>query len=231
MKRLKMFFAAISAAAVTVSVQAALSETYNFTVNDTVPDNNPSGLSDAQTIGSSSINEIADVQVTLHISGGFNGDLYCYVSHSSGFSVLLNRTGKTSSSAFGYADPGFDVTFNGTAANDVHLYQTFSPSFDGQGRLTGMWQPDARNVDPANVLDTDSRTATLSSFNGLNANGKWTLFVADLHSGAVSSVDSWSLQITGVPEPVNVALLVFGGVFACAIGVRSLARKWVARGR
>jgi hypothetical protein len=139
MKRFKMFFAVITVTAVTMSAQAAISEMYSFTINDTVPDNNASGLSDAQTIGGSSINEIADVQVTLHISGGFNGDLYCYVSHSSGFSVLLNRTGKTSSSAFGYADPGFDVTFKG-AGNDVHFYQTFSPSFDGQGRLTGMWQ-------------------------------------------------------------------------------------------
>ena len=45
------------------------------------------------------------------------------------------------------------------------------------------------------------------------SNGTWTLFLADLSAGAQSQLVSWELDITAVPEPVNVALGIFAGVF------------------
>jgi hypothetical protein len=82
--------------------------------------------------------------------------------------------------------------------------------------LMGTWQPDAREVDPGLVVDTDPRSAFLSNFTGLNANGTWTLFLADLESGGTSALDSWGLEITGVPEPQQYALTIGLGLIAFA---------------
>jgi hypothetical protein len=57
------------------------------------------------------------------------------------------------------------------------------------------WSPDGRIVNPLTALDTDSRTAMLNSFNGLDPNGSWTFFLADLSSGEVSTVAKWGLNI------------------------------------
>jgi subtilisin-like proprotein convertase family protein len=49
--------------------------------------------------------------------------------------------------------------------------------------------------------------------NGLNPNGDWTLFVADLSTGETATVASWGLMITTaeiVPEPGSLALFVVG---------------------
>src|SRR2546425_3815248 len=75
-------------------LQAQITEAYTFTTNRVVPDGNASGLQDVRSLNSA-IAQIASVKVRLRISGEFNGDLYGYVRHSSGFSVLLNRPGKT----------------------------------------------------------------------------------------------------------------------------------------
>ena len=48
----------------------------------------------------------------------------------------------------------------------------------------------------------------------MNPNGTWTIFFADLSSGETSTLNSWSLDITAVPEPVNVALGISAGVFS-----------------
>ena len=55
---------------------------------------------------------------------------------------------------------------------------------------------------------------SFANFNGLNPNGTWTLFIADLSAGDQSQLVSWDLNIIAVvPEPVNVALGIFAGVF------------------
>jgi hypothetical protein len=50
----------------------------------------------------------------------------------------------------------------------------------------------------------------------MSPNGTWTLFFADMSGGAESTVVSWGLDITAVPEPANVALGIFGGLFLVA---------------
>ncbi|MBS0658395.1 MAG: PEP-CTERM sorting domain-containing protein [Verrucomicrobia bacterium] len=175
-------------------------ENYTFTLNSTIPDNDPTGLADLRSI-TSAIGSITDLKVTLNIAGGFNGDYYVYLTHGTGFAVLLNRVGSTTGNPFGYTDSGLsNVTFTGSALVDIHQYQgTQNPL--GGALSGGNWQVDGRNVDPAGALDTDPRTAFLSSFNGLDANGGWTLFVADVAGVGQGTLVSWSLQITGVPEP------------------------------
>jgi subtilisin-like proprotein convertase family protein len=156
---------------------------------------------------------LADISVILNVSGGYNGDLHAYLRAPDGsMSVLLNRVGRTSGNSFGYENTGFNVTLSDHAAYDIHGYQTHSPSYNGSGQLTGMWQPDARNHDPAITLDTSTRNAYLSSFNDSNPNGNWTLVFSDWAAGEASTLVSWSLDITAVPEPVTVALGIFGAI-------------------
>jgi subtilisin-like proprotein convertase family protein len=220
-------------------LQAAIMENYSFTPNVAIPDGPSYGVADIHTISSSILN-ISSVEVTLNISGEYNGDLYGYLQHDSGFVVLLNRVGKTASNPYGYADTGFAVTLSTSGANDVHNYQNFFPSYNGSGQLTGTWQPDGRNADPSVVLDTSPRNTSFSSFNTLDANGDWTLFLADVYYGGTNWLNSWSLSLSGeitpVPEPVNIALAVFA---VLAVGHRVVGgtrllprfRQWVRMGR
>jgi hypothetical protein len=187
-------------------------------VNRTIPNGLGTGVSDVRTMGPE-IGTIASIRILLTITGGFNGDLYCYLRHGDGpISVLLNRPGRTGEGSPGYGDSGFQVAFSDGALNgDIHSYQTIVVPPTGMP-LTGIWQPDGRDIDPALVTVGTPQTALLSSFYGANAAGEWTLFIADLQDddGPASVLQSWGLEITPVPEPVNVALGVFGTV---ALGV------------
>ena len=194
-------------------------ETHSFNgLNLAVPDGNPSGLGDLQPV-TSQITEIDSLTVTLEISGTWNGDLYAYLTHGSGFAVLLNRSGRSATDSFGYGDHGFNVTLDDSAPNNIHTYQSVTIPTPGTP-LTGTWQPDGRNVDPDTVLDTTPSTATLSSFNGIDANGNWTLFVADLSGGDAHTLNSWGMTIAGIPEPSMLALYVAGA----ALLIRKLRR-------
>ena len=181
---------------------SAITALISATPNLAIPDNSSLGVADFQTL-ITPIEYIESIEVTLHITGGFNGDYYVYLQHGTGFSVLLNRPGKTAANEFGYADEGVFATFGVSAPNgDSHTYQSIINPAGGQ--LTGTWQPDGRNIDPLNVLDTTPRTATLNSFLGNDANGQWTLFVADRSSGGIGTLTSYSITINGtIPEPTT----------------------------
>ena len=177
-----------------------MTTTTNFTVEAMVPDGDMSGLASVQTI-STPITNLTGLKVSLKLTGTWNGDLYCFLTHSSGHSVLLNRVGRGSASELGYNDAGLDVTFDDAATNgDMHVYRlqlSGGQATPIPGPLTGVWAPDARVADPINVLDTDTRSALLSSFTGLDPNGEWVLFVADMAAGDIHILDSWGLEMTG----------------------------------
>jgi hypothetical protein len=189
-----------------------------FANSGNIPDANPTGWSDSRVVSGIGDLAISDITVHLNVSGGFNGDLYAYLSYNGVLIPLLNRVGVTATgggSSFGYSDTGFDITL-GSTGNDVHFYSQHSPGFNGSGQLTGAWAVDGRNIDPQSApgaFDSASRT-TFSDLNGLNPNGTWTLFFADMSGGSQSQVVSWGLDITAVPEPANMALGIFGGLLA-----------------
>jgi subtilisin-like proprotein convertase family protein len=192
-----------------------------------ITDNDASGVAFGFTLSDPAAS-ITALTVTLNISGGYNGDLYAYLSHGSGFAVLLNRTGvgasTSGSSANGYANTGFAITFDAAASANIHFYQNNSPGFNGSGQLTGTWQPDGRGVDPesaASAFDA-SGTANFSTFTGLNPNGTWTLFIADVSAGSISTLNDFTVSVSAaVPEPVNVALGIFGGLWVVCSSVRN----------
>jgi hypothetical protein len=117
--------------------------------------------------------------------------------------------------AFGYADAGLNVKFTDTAANNIHFYQ----AVDGYSIADGAtWRPDGQTINPVtsppSAFDAPG-TVTLGVFSGMNPNGDWMLVLADVSSGSgQATVLSWGLDIQVVPEPVHVALGVFGGLFA-----------------
>jgi hypothetical protein len=133
-----------------------------------------------------------------------------------GFTVLLNRIGAVDA---GLGDPGsglsgFAVTFDDAAEEgDIHtgIFTTNQP-------VTGVYAPDGRNVLPSLVKASDTRTAFLSSFVGLSGDGTWELFVADVSTGDIATLQSWELNLTGmtaIPEPgstLGVALLISSGL-------------------
>ena len=189
---------------------ASIMENYSFGgLALGIPDGNPSGLADTHSVSGSQITQIESVTVTIDLSGSFNGDIYAYLTNGSDISILLNRAGSASGNSFGYDHDGFNITFDDLAATNVHSYGSeVTPAIGSP--LTGSWQPDGRLSDPNLVLDTDTPTASLSSFVGGDLNGGWTLFVADLSSGDNHVLESWSLQVVGVPEPSSVLLGLMG---------------------
>jgi subtilisin-like proprotein convertase family protein len=171
----------------------------DYTVDRAVPDGGFLGIFDTRVV-STAIHSVTNLQVRLKISGTYNGDLFCYVTHGSGYSVLLNRVGRSSNNAFGYDDDGLDVTFDDGATNDVHGYGQI-PNTPVGTNLTGMWVVDGRTNRPSEVVDTDARPALLSGFNGLDPNGNWTVFVADVGAGDAHTLVSWGLEISGTEAP------------------------------
>ena len=203
MKKIKAIVLLVLLAAVSpLLLQAQTTESFTFTTNRLVPDGNFSGLSDVRTV-TSAIGNISSLTVHLKVAGEFNGDLYAYLRHTNGFVVLLNRVGKATAADddLGYGDSGFDVTFQTGATNgDIHDYQNVTTPADGSP-LTGVWQPDGRDVDPTNVTDLTARSTSLTNFNGLNGAGEWTLYLADVESGGTNMLAQWSLDISGAATP------------------------------
>jgi len=187
-----------------------------FTVNQAIPDANPNGIALATNLTLPTLaGSITNVTVTLNLSGGFNGDLYAYLAGpNGGFAVLMNRSGTSNSaSLFGYNDSGLSVTFSDSATNgDFHFYQ----DVNGYSLNGTTWQPDGRNIDPQsdpNLFGLTGPSTFLNSFNNTDPNGTWVLFLADLSDGAQSTIVSWSLDITTVPEPGTWAITGFGAAW------------------
>lgn len=151
-----------------------------------VLDNNPNGWSDTRTI--STAGAINDISVTLELSGGWNGDLYAYLVHDSGFTVLLDRvgTGVSGVSSYGYGDAGMNVTL-AASGDSLHHY-------GGNNTFSSV---------PTGTYMVDNTSGSLGSFVNISSEGTWSLFIADDSAGGVSTVQSWGLQmdITAMPEP------------------------------
>jgi subtilisin-like proprotein convertase family protein len=196
--------------------------TSTYDPDTAIPDGSTLGITETESVsgipeaGGGSI--INNVDVTLNISGGYNGDLYGYLvlqsdDSSTTTSILLNRVGTTGSNPFGAAGSGMDITLTGGAtanSGDVHTASETA----GVG-LTGTYLADGRAVSPLGVTDQSPQTAGLNVLNGADANGTWTLFLADLsEGGGQSTLVSWGLSISVVPEPTTWALIIFAALLA-----------------
>jgi subtilisin-like proprotein convertase family protein len=206
------------------STAVSLQASFIYSVNQPIPDGNLSGLADTRTLTNIS-SPIQKVTVMLDVvgsgSGAFNGDFYAYLSHGTNLAVLLNRPGRRPEDSTGYSDSGFSqVIFDDDALNgDVHRYRfalfgdETTPIMPWPSPLTGIWAPDARKALPYIVDVSTARTAFLNVFSGADANGDWTLFIADTESGNNGILYEWGLEVVLVPEPSTLALSGLGLAF------------------
>jgi len=224
MKKLLLAVGIAGSVAGTALADFSTTFTSGFQNSGAIPDGSTIGIADTRTITGLPFNSIQDVNVRVNISGGWNGDLYAYLVHSSGFSVLLNRVGRSGASSFGYGDSGLNVTFDQSASqsSDIHFYQTVAGFNNSMLQAGTSWRPDGRNVSPLTsgaTLGSTPSTANLNSFYRLDPNGSWTLFVADVSGGGGQpTLSSWGLDIVAaVPEPASmvegsIAVLLLGSV-------------------
>ena len=193
-------------------------------LNEVIPDYNsttstPGEWADSITVGDLTGLEIADVTLTLNVSGGWNGDLYAYLSYtpvtgSGSLITLMNRPGYPANT-YGYGDAGF----NGTILSDA-----------GTGNVQNYGGNGGAALGAVAYKPNDGSTTFASAFGGKDANGTWTLYFSDLEAGSDSTVLSWSLNLDVIPEPTHIALGIFGGVLALGGLVRSgRLRGWLNR--
>src|SRR5213594_3804083 len=149
MKTKKVLLGLLPVLASALTAHAQNFETYTFTTfggqpSLAIPDGSASGVSDLRSV-SSAITAIGNFTVFLNISAEFNGDLYAYLRHDSGFSILLNRPGRTADNPFGYADSGLNIGLSDAVPYDynIHSYRAVltpaagSPVRGAAGSRTG----------------------------------------------------------------------------------------------
>jgi hypothetical protein len=177
--------------------------------NPTIVDGNP-GFVIANTMDLSSAGlglSLSTLTVTLNISGGMNNGLYGYLVAPNGtLMTLMNQPG-VGVDGFGATGSGMNITLLSSSAGGG--YSSIQSVTSGS-TLSGTYFADG----------------DFSTLNGINPNGSWTLYFSDtIAGGRDATLSGWSLDITAVPEPVNVALGVFGGCLAFASLLRRGAGK------
>jgi hypothetical protein len=153
--------------------------------NQVIPDNSPVGVGYGFTFGESELTVISLV-LTINMSGGFNGDMYGYLQHGGTLIELFNP-----------------ASFSAGGASGTSLNLSLA-SGTGLNPLSG-----ATAANLAGGL-TYAASGNLNGFGGADPNGLWTLFFGDQGAGDRMTLNSFNLSITAVPEPVNVALGIFG---------------------
>jgi len=185
----------IALTGVVVSAQASLYST------GTIPDGNPTGVAFTGSYDQSPAGDtVSSLTVTLNISGGCNGDLYSYLVAPNGTLVLLMNQPGVAVNGFGASGAGMNITLQDVGAVNGNIQNETSGSV---------------------LSESYNAAGSLSGFNGSSADGTWTLYFADMvNGGGTSTLNSWSLGITAVPEPANEALVMFGAMFTVAGSIR-----------
>jgi subtilisin-like proprotein convertase family protein len=192
MKKRILFVTGLMLLAMSHAFGALYTETFSA-VNMTIPDGSPVGVRLSGTVSDIPSGwTVSGLTVSLNVSGGYNGDLYSYIVAPNGtMVVLLNQPG-VAVNGFGAGGAGMNITLLEGASDHGSIQNE-----TGGSVLSGSY----------------NAVGTLANFNGSVADGTWTLFFADLSSGGgTSTLNSWSLGITAVPEPVTTALIIFLGI-------------------
>lgn len=195
--------------------------------NSTIPDGSIIGIANTMDLTGQGLRNILDITVTLNVSGGYNGDLYAYLSYNGVLMPLLNRVGvgtQPGTSPFGFSTSGLNnITLASSSQyTDIHL---------ASGVLSGTYRADGRAISPLSAPSAFDAPGTLTlngQFGGMNPNGQWTLFFCDVVAGGgTATLLGWSLEIKEVPEPTTWALVVFVLIAAAKWAFqRTLAAKW-----
>jgi len=178
-----------------------------FNENAAIPEGNPVGVTFAGNVSGLAGN-VSGLILDLNVSGGYNGDLYAYLEAPNGTTAtLLNNPGVTDSNPFGFGGSGLSIVFSDAATANLQT----TPEISG-AVVTGSFQP----------------VGSFSPFNGLVANGTWTLFIAaDSAGGSQPELTSWGLDIitNAVPEPGQAAALAMLSLGVISAGIARQVAK------
>jgi len=177
--------------------QATLTVSQTFSPGVTISAGNPVGVVEAGSFTAANPGDaVVGITVGLNISGGYNGSFYAYLVAPNGTLVTLMNMPGAGVDGFGAESSGMNITLSDTGATSIQNVT------GGSGTtLTGTYQAEQ----------------PLGTFNNSAANGTWDIYFADLRSGGGDPVlNSFTLNVEVIPEPVNVALgvclaLVLGG--------------------
>lgn len=169
-----------------------------------IPDNNPSGISIGFNV-SGITPSVGSVRLRLGISHTFVGDLVATLRSPAGVSslIIFGRVGA------GLGQPSPTV---GTGANFAGVYEfaddasldlwSAATATGGNSNIpTGKYRTSGLGV--ASTRHGGCTTSLAGAFNGLagaQANGAWTLTVADRQGGDVGTVTSALLSVSPVPD-------------------------------
>ena len=198
--------AAVIAGIMLPSAAMAVPVTYTNPTDVTIPENDSGGITTDIIITDSGI--LSGLTVEIAVDHTWVGDLIFTLTGPNGTVItLMDRPGNPNStfgdsSNLSAASP---ITFDDSASV---MAEDAGASLGGNDIITGSFAPDM----------------LLSSFNGIDILGTWTLFVSDNAGGDEGAIDSWSLHIeaSSVPEPGAIALL---GLGLAGFGVASRRRK------
>jgi subtilisin-like proprotein convertase family protein len=153
----------------------------------------------------------------------FSGDTPAFIPDSDGTNDGLLTSTVTVTDSFRVTD--VDVTLNiehefigdlliFLAAPDDTIIQLVSDSLDPTTAFAGTVLTDEAAVFLDDVFDPPYSaryrpTEPLSSFDGLDALGEWTLFIFDTASGDVGTLDRWSLSFNNADLPANLRATSF----------------------
>ena len=144
-----------------------------------IPDNDPAGIT--STLQGVLISNITDVNLI------FDELLHTCVPDLT--IALTSPSGTTAELIFSFVDDGIfaglgcPANFIGTILDD----QAPTNLASGSQPFTGSF-----NVEHSSVV-----TAPLSQFNGEDAQGTWTLFIADMADADIGTLNAWSLEVSG----------------------------------
>lgn len=168
-----------------------------------IPDNNAAGLSINFNV-SGITPTVGSVRLRLGVMHPWSGDLVATLRSPAGVSTLmiLGRVGV----GLGQADPTFGsaTDFSGTYefADDASLdLWSAAVANTGDAIPNGKYRTSGLGV--VNTLHGGCTTSLAGAFNGLSgtqANGTWTLTVADRQSGITGSVTSALLSVSPAPD-------------------------------
>jgi hypothetical protein len=196
----------IAALAVLPAAQATLAN-WSWSGSATIPDNSPySGAAAGINIsaGDSQLSGIANPYVTgiaslgITISGGWAGDYTVVLQH-------VNATGGGSQSL-----TLFSALLGGAAANGGFSSFTLTSSGGTVDSTFG-----ASTTSTANITGTYNFNFG-TTFNNVSPTGDWILYVTDSQGGSQGVLTGWSLGLVVVPEPVSLALPIFGALLLVA---------------
>jgi hypothetical protein len=182
-----------------VSSRASV-QPWNAASGQIIPDNNPSSGAASDIYISSGDSQLTGIvnplvasvdNVTFTIAGGWAGDYTVVLKYTDGVNSLSSTL--------------FSSLQGGAAANG---------GFTGVVLTTGTGSAitSAGSTSSTAAITGTFSGVDFSAFQGLAPMGDWILYVTDNQGGDQGILTGWSLSLNVVPEPVNVALAVFGGL-------------------